>query len=102
MVGESKRRGSAGQVSDARRTEGRTILGNAVENKAFPQCSGADDGVQSDLVTQMRHVIPNPNQERNFVTHVEADKPTSDPGTPGGTGAASDHEYAEHARHDGE
>jgi hypothetical protein len=81
--------------------EGRTILGNPVENKAFPQRSQGDGGVQFDLVTQVRHVIPNPNKERNFVTHVEADKSTSDPRTTGRTGA-SNHEYTERACHDGE
>jgi hypothetical protein len=53
------------------------------------------------LVTQVRHVIPNPNKERNYVTHVEADESASDPRTPERTGA-SYHEYAERACDDGE
>jgi hypothetical protein len=47
-------------------------------------------------------VIPNPNKERNCVTHVEADESASDPRTPGRTGA-SYYAYTEHAcNYDGE
>jgi hypothetical protein len=45
----------------------------------------------------MRLVIPNPNEERNFVTHVEADESAYDPWPPGRAGA-SDYIYPEHTR----
>ena len=37
---------------------------------------------------------PNPNKERNFVTHVEADESAYDPGPASGAGA-SNHVYSE-------
>jgi hypothetical protein len=76
-------------------------LGNSVENKAFPQRSIGDGGVQFHLVTQVRHVIPNPNKERNQVTHVEADESASGARTPNRTGATN-YEYTERAGNDGE
>ena len=49
----------------------------------------------------MRLVIPNPNEERNFVTHVEADESAYDP-WPASRARASDHVYPERARNDGQ
>jgi hypothetical protein len=47
----------------------------------------------------VRHVISNPNKERNYVTHVEADESASDPWAPSGS-RASNYEYTERACHD--
>lgn len=38
---------------------------------------------------------PNPNEERNLSTHVEADESAYDPGPASGAGAASNYVYAE-------
>jgi hypothetical protein len=54
------------------------------------------------LVTEVRLVIPNPNKERNFATHVEADESAyNDPGPPRRAGA-SYFIYSERTCHDDE
>ena len=52
------------------------------------------------MVTQVRPVIPNPNQERNYLTHVEADESASDPRAASRAGA-SNYVYTERACDDG-
>jgi len=49
----------------------------------------------------VRHVIPNPNKERNYVTHVEADESASDSRAPSGA-RASNFVYTECACNHGE
>jgi hypothetical protein len=41
------------------------------------------------LVTEVRLVIPNPNKERNFATHVEADESAYDDARPASRAGAS-------------
>ena len=48
------------------------------------------------LVTEVRLVISNPNKERNFVTHVEADESAYDP-WPSSRARASNFIYSERA-----
>jgi hypothetical protein len=54
------------------------------------------------LVTEVRLVIPNPNKERNFVTHVEADESAYDDPRPASRAGASNSLYTERASDDDE
>ena len=77
--------------------EVRTMEGNFIENKGFSTVINMRRGSTIRFGHASAARDPNPNKERNFVTHVEADESASDPGTAGGAGAASDHVYPEHA-----
>jgi hypothetical protein len=55
------------------------------------------------LVTQVRLVTPNPDKERNFATHVEADESAYDhPGPASRAGASNYIIYSERPGHDDE
>ncbi len=54
------------------------------------------------MVTEVRLVIPNPNKERNFVTHVEADESAYDDPWPASRAGASNYIHSERPRHDDE
>ena len=65
-----------------------TKVGNAVENKGFSTALIVRRRSTIGLVTEVRLVISNPNKERNFVTHVEADESAyDDPGPASRAGA---------------
>jgi hypothetical protein len=77
-----------------------TKVGNAVENKGFSTALIMRQRSTIELVTEVRLVISNPNKERNFVTHVEADESAYDP-WPSSRAGASDYDYPERACNDG-
>ncbi|HXC44804.1 MAG TPA: hypothetical protein VNY51_14940 [Candidatus Dormibacteraeota bacterium] len=77
-----------------------TKVGNAIENKGFSTALIMRRRSTIGLVTEVRLVISNPNKERNFVTHVEADESAYDP-WPSSRAGASDYAYPERACNDG-
>ena len=77
-----------------------TKVGNSVENKGFSTALIMRRRSTIGLVTEVRLVISNPNKERNFVTHVEADESAYDP-WPSSRAGASDYAYPERACDDG-
>jgi hypothetical protein len=50
----------------------------------------------------VRLVIPNPNKERKFVTHVEADESAYDDPWPASRAGASNYIYSKRPRNDDE
>ena len=71
-----------------------------IENKGFSTVLIMRRRSTIGLVTEVRLVISNPNKERNFVTHVEADESAYDP-WPSSRAGASDYAYPERACNDG-
>ena len=56
------------------------MLGNCIENKGFSTALNLRRGSTISFGHANAARDPNPNKERNFVTHVEADESAYDPG----------------------
>ena len=77
-----------------------TMLGNSVENKGFSTALALRLGSTILFGHASAARDPNPNEERKFVTHVEADESAYDP-WPSSRAGASDYAYPERACNDG-
>ncbi len=84
-----------------RRTQVRTILENFIENKGFSTALILRLGSTISFGHASAASDPNPNKERNFATHVEADESAYDP-WPASRAGASNHVYSERPNNHGE
>jgi hypothetical protein len=74
----------------------RTTLANPLENKGFSTVLNLRRGSTISFGHGNAARDPNPNKERNFVTHVEADESAYNP-WPSSRARASNHVYPERA-----
>jgi hypothetical protein len=70
-------------------SEVRTTVGNFAENTGFSTVFNMVCGSTIRFGHASAARDPNPNKERNFVTHVEADESAYDPGPASGAGASN-------------
>ncbi len=78
-----------------------TMLGNSVENKGFSTALASRLGSTILFGHASAARDPNPNEERKFVTHVEADESAYDP-WPASRAGTSNHVYPERPCNHGE